>query len=176
MRYLKKLDLRGTKITETGADTLAKVLLSLHLLEELLLGNIDVDNEGQKQLFLAVGKLRYLKRFNLIDGKIAETGADALAKVLSSLHLLEKLVMREIDADNEAQKQLFHAVGKLRYLKELDLRDTKITETGADTLAKVLLSLHLLEKLLLGKIDVDNEGQKQLFLAVGKLRYLKELF
>ena len=176
LRYLKELHLCYTKITKTAADALAKVLSLLQLLEKLVLGRIDVDNEGQKQLFLAVGKLRYLKELNLHDTKITETGAVALAKVLSSLHLLEKLVMCRIDDDNEGQKQLFLAVGKLRYLKELFLGRTKITETGADTFAEMLASLHLLEKLTLPKIDVDNKTQKQLFHTVGKLKYLKNLY
>ena len=175
LRYLKELYLWYTKITKTGADALAKVLSLLQLLEKLVLAEIDVENEGQKQLFLAVGKLRYLKELDLSYTKITETGAVAFAEVLSSLHLLEKLVMCRIDDDNEAQKQLFHAVGKLRYLKKLDLRGTKITETGAVTLANVLPSLHLLEKLWLVYIDLYNAGQTQLFHAIGKLRYLKEL-
>ncbi len=175
LRYLKELDLRLTKIADTGADDFAEVLSLLQLLEKLVLAAIDVDNEGQKQLFLAVGKLRYLKELDLRNTKITETSAVALAKVLSSLHLLEKLLLGRIDDDNETQEQLFHAAGKLRYLKELDLFGTKITETGAVALANVLPSLHLLEKLSLGYIDLYNEGQKQLFHAVGKLRYLKKL-
>ena len=176
LRYLKKLDLSHTKIADTGADAFAEVLSSLHLLEKLVMRGIDDDNEAQKQLFHAVGKLRYLKELDLRDATITETGAVALAKVLSSLHLLEKLVMCWIDDDNETQKQLFHAVGKLRYLKGLDLRNIWITETGADALARILSSLYLLEELLLSKIDVDNKAQKQLFLAAGKLKYLKNLY
>ena len=175
LRYLKELDLSHTCIADTGADALADILPSLHLLKKLVLSDIDFYNEGQKQLFHAVGKLRYLKELDLSYTKIADTGADAFAEVLPSLHLLGKLVMRRIDDDNEAQKQLFHAVGKLRCLKELDLRGTKITETGAVALVKVWSSLHLLEKLMMRWIDDENEAQKQLFHAVGKLRYLKEL-
>ncbi len=176
LRCLKELDLRGTKITKTDADAFAEVLSSLHLLEKLVMCRIDDDNETQKQLFHAVGKLRYLKELDLRGTKITETGAVALVKVWSSLHLLEKLWLGDTDLYNAGQKQLFHAVGKLRYLKELHLAGTTITETGADALARILSSLYLLEKLLLRKIDVDNKAQKQLFLAVGKLKYLKTLY
>jgi hypothetical protein len=63
----------------------------------------------------------------------------------------------------------------LKYLKELDIGKFRITQTGAVTLAEVLPSLQLLENLVLGSIGFDDECQKHLFHAVGKLKYLKEL-
>ncbi len=176
MRYLKELDLRCTTNSETGADALAKTLPSLHLLEKLQLGTIDVGDEGQKQLFHAVGKLRYLKKLDLGYIKITETGADALAKFLSSLYLLENLELQMIDIGGEGQKQLFLAVGKLKYLKNLYLEHCKITQTGWEAFAQMLPSLQLLEKLTFLETDFDNGSQGQLFLAVGKLKYLKDLF
>ena len=175
LRYLKKLDLGRSTITQAGDITLADVLPSLRLLEKLVVGNIGFDDECQKHLFPAVGKLEYLKELDLSFSKISKTGAVTLANVLPSLQLLEKLVLRNIKFDNECQKHLFHAVGKLKYLKELDFGWSTITETGAVTLAEVLPSLQLLEKLVLKNIEFDNECQKHLFHAVGKLKYLKEL-
>ncbi|CAB4036828.1 NLR family CARD domain-containing 3-like, partial [Paramuricea clavata] len=176
LKYLKELDLGWSKTTHTGAVTLAEVLPSLQLLEKLVLKKIEFDDECQKHLFHAVGKLKYLKKLDLGWSKITQTGAVTLAEVLPSLQLLEKLVLRDIKFDDEHQKHLFHAVGKLKYLKKLVLRFSKITQTGAVTLAEVLPSLQLLEKLLLeGIIEVDDECQKHLFHAVGKLKYLKKL-
>ncbi len=51
--------------------------------------------------------------------------------------------------DDSCLKQPFSALAKLKYLKELNLKCFFITETGAETLAKVLTSLQLLEKLVL---------------------------
>jgi Ran GTPase-activating protein (RanGAP) involved in mRNA processing and transport len=173
LKYLKELDFGLSPITQTGHVTLAEVLPSLQLLEKLVLENIEFDDECQKHLFHAVGKLKYLKELDLGLSTITQTGA--LAEVLPSLQLLEKLVLRNIEFDNECQKHLFHAVGKLKYLKELGFRLSTITQTGAVTLAEVLPSLQLLEKLVLEDIEFDDECQKHLFHAVGKLKYLKEL-
>ena len=175
LKYLKELHLGGSMITQTGAVILAEVLPSLQLLEKLMLRNIEFDDECQKHLFHAVGKLKYLKELDFRFFKITQTGAVTLAEVLPSLQLLEKLMLDDIGFDDECQKHLFHAVGKLKYLKELDFRFFKITQTGAVTLAEVLPSLHLLEKLMLDDIGFDDECQKHLFHAVGKLKYLKEL-
>jgi Ran GTPase-activating protein (RanGAP) involved in mRNA processing and transport len=175
LKYLKELDLSFSKISQTGAVTLANVLPSLQLLEKLALQNIEFDDECQKHLFHAVGKLKYLKELDLSFSKISQTGAVTLANVLPSLQLLEKLVFKVIEFDDECPKHLFHAVGKLKYLKELDLWVSKITQTGAVTLAEVLPSLQLLEKLVLHYFAFDDECQKHPFHAVGKLKYLKEL-
>ena len=94
-----------------------------------MLGKIDLDGGCQKQLFLALGKLKYLKELNLCKTDITQTDVEALAGVLPSLQLLEKLVFGEIDFDDECKKQLFAALGKLKYLKELNLCKTGITQT-----------------------------------------------
>ena len=174
LKYLKKLHLSGTHITQTGVEALVNVL-QLLLLEKLELEEISFDDECQKQLFAAIKKMKYLKELNFHYTRITQTGAESLADVLPSLQLLEKLKLQCIDFDDGCQKQLFAALGNLKYLKELNLYQTDITQTGAEALAGVLPSLQLLEKLVLKTIYLDDEHQKQLFAALGKLKYLKVL-
>ena len=176
LKYLKELGLRSTYITQAGIVVLAEVLPSLQLLEKLVLGNIDFDNESEEKLFYAIMKLRSLKKLDLTSTELAQTGTGALAEVLPSLQVLETLALGKIDFDNTSEKQLFVAVAKSKYLKKLDLDVSKITQTGAVTLAEVLPSLQLLETLWLGEIDfINNESEKQLFAAVGSLNWLKDL-
>jgi Leucine-rich repeat (LRR) protein len=176
LKYLKELGLRSTYITQAGIVVLAEVLPSLQLLEKLVLGNIDFDNGSEEKLFYAIMKLRSLKKLDLTSTKLAQTGTGALAEVLPSLRVLKKLTLGKIDFDNTSEKQLFAAVAKSKYLKKLDLDVSRITQTGAVTLAEVLPSLQLLETLWLGEIDfINNESEKQLFAAVGSLNWLKDL-
>ena len=183
LRNLKNLDLGRTKLV-SGA--LACVLPSLQLLEKLVL-ELDsrnaFDNSCDKQLFGALGKLKYLKELNLRGFDVTEICVEStLAEVLPSLQLMEKLelgfLIRSTEFDNLCFKQLFGALGKLKYLKELNLRDFSVTETGVETLAEVLPSLQLMEKLVFElylKGDYDVSCVKKLFGALGKLEYLKEL-
>ena len=178
LKYLKELVLNYIAINKTGSEALARVLPSLTLLEKLVLGYIDPDDEcDEHQLFAALGNLKYLKELGLIRICINKTGAEALARVLPSLTLLEKLVLGYIDPDDECDEhQLFAALGNLKYLKELGLIRICINKTGAEALARVLPSLTLLEKLVLGRILSDDEyNEHALFAALGNLKYLKEL-
>ena len=173
LKYLKELDLRRININKTGAEALARVLPSLTLLEKLVLGYIPFDNECDEQLLAALGNLKYLRELDLSRVYIRKTGAEALARVLPSLTLLEKLVLGCV-SDDECDGQLFAALGNLKYLKELDLRKICIRKTGTEALARVLPSLTLLEKLVLGCVS-DDECDEQLLAALGNLKYLKEL-
>ncbi len=109
---MKNLDLGRSKPV-SGA--LACVLLSLQLLVLDLSKN--VFGYYGKQLFGALGKLKYLKKLNLRCFRATETGVETLAEVLPSLQLLEKLVL-EFNTDTYFDnsyyyKQLFGSPGKL---------------------------------------------------------------
>ena len=169
LRYLKNLDIRWSKICKTAQKALTRGLLSLQLLQRLVLGVIDCDDA--KQLFAALGNLKYLKELDLGKTYISKTVAESLACVLPSLTLLEKLVLKGIDYD----EQMCAALVNLKYLKELDLGKTYISKTVAESLACVLPSLTLLEKLALKGIDPDDECVEELFAALGNLKILKEL-
>ena len=169
LRYLKNLDLRWSKICESAEEALALALLSLQLLQRLVLGVIDCDDA--KQLFAALGNLKYLKELDLGKTYISKTVAGSLACVLPSLKLLEKLALKDIDND----EQMCAALVNLKYLKELDLDRTNITKTGLEALSRVLPSLTLLEKLVLGSIDPRDKCVEGLFAALGNLKNLKEL-
>ena len=173
LKNLKKLDLGGMEVNNGKA--FIEIFSSLLFLKEIVFPDVLMCDDDVTGCFDALRSLKYLKNLDLGRSMITQAGDVTLADVLPSLQLLEKLVLQEIEFDRKCQKQLFHAVGKLKYLKELDLGCSEITQTGAVTLAEVLPSLQLLEKLVLRKVDFDDECQKHLFHAVGKLKYLKEL-
>ena len=172
LKYLKELHLVDMNITKSLTRTLSHVLPSLTLLEKLVLKVNDPGDECDEQLFSALGNLKYLKELHLVDVNITKSLTRTLSHVLPSLTLLEKLVLKGIDCD----EQLFAALGNLKYPKELHLVDVNITESCTKTLAHALPSLILLEKLVLGWTDPDDdECYEHLFAALGNLKYLKEL-
>ena len=188
LKYLKKLDLRFPKITNSAAEALTKMLLSLELLEELkvsIFGSMlrlhQLDSEHQKQVFAAIGNLRYLKKLHLYINALIDFDNEAFAKMLSSLRLLEKLNLQRIDISQSETKELFIAVGKLKYLKKLKLSfdisiHIEISRNNVDALVSALQSLQMLENLNLKSSECQNKIEsRELFIAVGKLKHLKKL-
>ena len=176
LKYLKELHLVFVNITESGTKTLAHALILLTLLEKLVLKGTRSVVKYDEQVFAALGNLKYLKELHLFHVNITESSIQALAHVLPSLTLLEKLVLEGISSYYECDKQLFVALENLKYLKELHLVCWNITESGTKTLAHALILLTLLEKLVLHGIRHCDEYVEQLFAALGNLKYLKELY
>ena len=167
--HLKKLDLSQT--TSIDGLALAEVLPSLMLLETLTLGRIMHNNdESDRKLCNAIGKLEYLKELNLLRSP------EGLAEVLPSLQLLEQLEICCNDENNT--QQLFRVVGRLKYLKKLNLRYSSDNQIYPNLipLAKALHSLQFLEELELSNINFDcDKSRTELLHAIGKLKHLKKL-
>ena len=172
LKYLKNLEIYGTNITNPGVLALIEILPSLKLLEKLVVSVTDFECESE--LFHAIGELKYLKEIDLNETNITQVGVAALTEILPSLKLLEKLVL-VTNSDIIIEKELFHAVGKLKCLKELYLECIKITPQGAEALIDILASLKMLENLTFGVIDLDRERETGLFQALKRLKYLTEL-
>ena len=167
LKYLKKL--------KVDFIPLARTLASLQWLEELELRSYVINNGSDTQLFYAVGKLQYLKKFTF-RCDLRTQGYKALAEVLPSLQFLEKLNLQKSIHDHESDTKLFKALGNLKYLKKLALREFPLTGTDAvAALSEALVSLPLLEKLVLEWVKFDDGCDIQLFYAVEKLNYLKVL-
>ena len=175
LKYLKKLRLHFIATTETYFILLPDVLQSLQLLEVL---ELDLDNcDDGSQLFATVGKLRYLKKLTLWGFKGTQQHHIALAEVLPTLQLLEKLHLhkKEDESDDQSEIKLFQAIGKLKYLKKLALNYFCLTQTDAVvSLSEVLASLQVLERFEWGGHRIYDGCA--VFDAVGKLKCLKELY
>ena len=146
-----------------------------------MLEKLELDGENFKyhefaeQLYAAIGKLKHLRKLDLFV-----TNGEALAKVLPLLELLEELVLcwQHVGVFNsEHENQVIAAIGKLRYLKELDLTCYDSTEANMETLSKTLPSLRLLEKLMLEGLNdnLKRRESKEFFIALQQLKRLKEL-
>ena len=171
MRYLKKLYLSYSKPV---SECLPLVLPSLQMLEKLVLW---VENwNGVVDVFAALGTLRYLKKLTVRKKWDVRCGTlSPLWESLCSLPLLEKLVLVNVcENDPESFKQLFTAIGRLKYLKKLRLHFECITVTHTQAFAKIVESLQMLEELGLF-VRCTGECDEEFVAQVRKLKYLKKL-
>ncbi|XP_028399723.1 protein NLRC5-like isoform X1 [Dendronephthya gigantea] len=193
IRYLKELSLYFGD--PECINHLAEVLPSLHLLERFVLESeyiIISDKHTVGKLFSALGRLMYLRDlefvlyFKIVG--IVRNILKALAQMLSSLLLLEKLVFdltfdwyEDEDGDYKSEIQLVTtALGKLKNLRELRLSGV----LSGEGIVEVLASLPLLERLMLRfKYDCkppwcnnNIEYEEKIFHSLVKVSYLKQLF
>ena len=175
LKYLKELNLSETKITPLGLEALTELLRSLPLLEKLCLGECDLDKGIDEEFLDVVGRLKYLRALHFFDAKISPLGVESFIKILPKLSLLENISFGNNNFESGSEAEQLHAVGKLKYLKILNVSLNTITPSGAVALAEILPSMKLLEQLELGEIEFNEGSEKQLFLALGKLKYLIEL-
>ena len=174
LKNIKKLHLDGLKVVSERAFW--EMFLSLSLLEELKFPHVTVDRDDSMNAFCtALASMKGLKYLELPPSMNKSTFLEALSRVLPSLKSLERVVLSAFNLDTDSQKLLFSTLRSLSSLTELDLKRTSTAKTGTLALAGALLSLPLLEKLVMGWIDADDDSQEQVFTAVGSLRYLKEL-
>ena len=150
LKYLKELDYGCPLGGYADIKTFSEMLTSLRSLEKLKVRGFKCKNESEKkELFVAVGKLKHLKKLAL-DTKITRTNVKALARALPSLQKLENLKLDYIYDINESQgAELLTAVCKLKYLKKLTLHWRKMKPTNVDALVRALASLQVLEELTL---------------------------
>ena len=175
LKKMKSLDLSGNMIDSQILDDAWLLPLTL---EELTFSDVI---HGEK-LFAKIKTLQNLEKLHLSNLKLRACDVEILATTLSSFPKMEELTLADIviacscGYDCKCYEQLFSALGSLKYLKELELIRISIDKTGAKALARVLPSLTLLEKLVLGCNLFDHECDKQqLFAALENLKYLKEL-
>ena len=174
--YLRSLDLRRNTISESTAGVLACVLPSLQMLEKLGLELCLPNDESQRDLFAALGKLKNLKEL-IIQYEVFES-INSLADVLQSLPLLEKFDLNISEwgsfDGNQCCKRLFDALGTLGYLKEFSY-SWEIKNADIEAFAHALSSLPLLKTVSFLTYNLSNGGYARLCDAISKLAYLRKL-
>ncbi len=170
LNHLRKLNLGGIRFIDDRA--VADMLSSLFSMEELVLTDMSAGIMDNKKLFSAIKLLNHLRKLELGGVKLRDP--KVLFDMLPSLSILEEIVFPVVDLTNtDCMTGYFAALESLRYLKNLDLGRIK---PASEALACVLPSLQLLEK---ASVGLDSErldhAITQLFGALGKLKYLKEL-
>ena len=114
LKYLKELELHGSRSTQIDAETLAEVLPSLQLLEKLSLRWFDLSNTSDQQLFTVVGSLRFLQKLDLSFTDISPAGATNLTAVLPTLRNLTSIWLPMILHDqNRAFRRGLNAAAEL---------------------------------------------------------------
>ncbi|XP_058616116.1 uncharacterized protein LOC131530060 isoform X2 [Onychostoma macrolepis] len=162
---LEKIKLNNCKLTEKSCSVLATVLSSKTILKEMNLNNSRLLDSGVKEICVGLkNPVCELKILKLSKCDLNEESCSALASVLSS----DSSSLKDIDLTNNnlqdsGVKLLSDGLKENRKLEKLSLSDCSITEEGYKALASALRSnpSHLIELDLTGN-DPGQSGVKEL--------------
>nr|XP_028561720.1 NLR family CARD domain-containing protein 3 [Podarcis muralis] len=121
------------------------------------------------------GKDCQIQKISLVENKIGDKGAKALARSLMVNRSLMALDLRSNSIGPKGAKALADSLKINQYLLSLNLQNNAIKEEGAKCLAEALTSNHSLRTLHLQKNSVGPQGSKKIAEALKTNWGLKEL-
>ena len=116
-----------------------------------------------------------MKILNVNKNQVGARGATALAKMLPSLELLEKLYLFDAGLDEVDVEKVLKALKSCK-LKIFNLSNNKVGARGATALAKMSPSLESLEELYLSDADLDEVDVEKVLKALKSCKKLKKLY
>mmetsp|Transcript_11948 Transcript_11948/g.19807 ORF Transcript_11948/g.19807 Transcript_11948/m.19807 type:complete len:359 (+) Transcript_11948:263-1339(+) len=161
-KQLFDLDLAGLNVGDNGAIALGSSLESNTCLSSLSLSYNLISSTGAVHLLDGVTK--NIKSLDLMSNSIGNGGAQALARMLSSLKKakLEKLSIRNNYIGPSGGIKLANALQDNYSLEQLDLGTNPIGNDGAKAISELLRVNKTLRWLCLWSNDLDSEGIRHL--------------
>ncbi|CAK9070046.1 unnamed protein product [Durusdinium trenchii] len=167
---LQRLDLTRNRIGDSGAETLANILLqsprvlqSLHLLD--LSGN-EIGDLGLCSLAAALPSVRSIKALAFDSNFIGDPGAERLAMALPNCSGLQGLILRRNEIGDNGAGELARAMPRCSNLQLLDLSENEVSDVGAERFAAALPKCGQLQRFDLARNRVGDRGALSLAAAL----------
>ena len=169
---LKCINLQSNNITEKAAEALASVISSNTRLEELYLGNNQLQL-GVIKIANALKNISSIKVLDLRNNNINEQATNELAAVIRANNSLEELCLSG-NYLGSSIVVVVNALKEISTLKELALNDNKNrSEELALALASVIEHNELIEMLLLRDNNLNDHGVIEIAKSLCKSSTLK---
>ena len=143
------LNLHNNQLTEEAGDALASIILNNTKLEDLYLGNNQLQT-GALKVILALKSISTLKVLDLNDNNITECAVDELSSAIDCNPLLSTLRLRSNKLKTTGAIKIIKSLTQLTTLKSLNMRNNQITDGASEAIASMLLSNTKIEELYLG--------------------------
>ena len=169
---LKLINLQSNNITEEAAKALASTISSNTGLEELYLGNNQLQL-GVIKIATALKSISSLKVLDFNNNNIPEQVADELAAAIRVNNSIEKLWLSDNHLGSSTV-MIVNALKEISTLKELNLNGNKNrSEELAPALASIIAKNKLMEILSLSDNNLNDDGVIKIALSLCKHSALK---
>ncbi|XP_067217983.1 NLR family CARD domain-containing protein 3-like [Chanodichthys erythropterus] len=178
--HLRELNLSGNNLGDSGVKNLSDLLMNPQFkLEKLHLSECSIT---KKQCVILTSALKsnpsHLRELNLSWNKLGDSGVKNLSDLLMSPQFkLEKLQLNDCNLTDKSCPALAAVLGSDTNLKELNMNNNKLQDSGVKLLCTGLKSIKCkLEILRLGYCDMTDEGCSALTSALkSNPSHLREL-
>ena len=176
LQDMRVLELHNNQLNGSACDLLAKAVLSMTRLEELLLSGNTLGSGGAVEVIKALCGSR-VKQLWLWNTGIGEPDCEALCELLKSSHSLQHL---DIDQNNLSSESVASIITGLSYnstLTKLNISNSHFSMANIDSLASTLKehSKCTMVVLDLRECHIHSEGAMKLAAALCKNTSLKHL-
>ena len=172
---LKELYFYNNQIPEGAAENLADAIISNRSLQVIALQKNNLKSKGIMIISKAISKLSGLQTLSIFNNHVHLTDevGDAVALAVSNNLNISSIYLCE----NNLQASFVKVTNAVTHLsiKELNFRESNISETVGLTLAVVMSNQHHLEKLVLDNNNLGSNGVVMLSSALCKMNSLKLL-
>ena len=145
LRLLTTLNLSNCKITDQGADMIAKVLLHTTSLEALKISSTSLNVHKIEKINISLKSLVSLKSYEINGSNISDAAADSIAAVILSNAILEKLNLSYNKLSSAGLLQIASALLVSKKVKILDISKNFITSDNIEKVSAVLSECPLQE-------------------------------
>ena len=165
---LVKLNLGDSMFGEKGGNALAQTLPKLPNLEELVLRDTGLEEDGLESLLSCLESGDVLPNLQLLDISQLEVGCEDNAArvgvVCSKRKKLKHLKLEENELETPGIEKFLDGLGEPSgcSLETLDLRTNEIDLDGARTVVKYFLKVPSCKKIELGDNDIEEDDEESI--------------
>ena len=170
---LKKINLNDNRIPECAGEDLAAAFLNNKSLQVVALANNNLKTTGIIAISQALGNLSELQTFSIFNNYCTEEASDAIALAISSNVNLKTIYVCENNLRAGVTK-ILKALNCVS-IKELNFRDSNISESAVSEFAVAIANQHCLEELILDYNYLCTNGILTLARSLHSINTLKLL-
>ena len=155
---LRILSLCSNGISDDSAEELSVAIFSNDLLEDLLLGNNNLQSVGICKIVHSLNNLVRLRKLDLFHNGVTKEVADELAVTMSNCYTLQELYLSDNMLGTIGALKIFESLKHKSKLQVLTLSNNNITDEVIGELCFVLARNPRLQVLLIGGNKLQTDG------------------
>ena len=162
---LKEIEISGGKLQTTGAIKIMKALQGIYTLKKLYLDNCITD-EAADDIATVISCNIDLQELNLGNNNLQTSSSIKIAKSLQKISSLTKLYINHNNITHEAADDIAAAISCNIHLQELNLDNNNLQTAGIVRIARSLNRVSSLTKLCFNHNKITDEGAEDIAAAI----------